>query len=678
MNYKELLSNILKPYSAILFLNNHYVGFIVLLTTFLNPSVALSGLVALLCTILFSKLINLGNEFLSAGFYLYNSLLVGMGIGYVFSPSLLSFILIGVGAAFTFLLSFMINRLFIVYKIPPLSLPFAIVIMFFYLATMKYSYLYSDLVNHGAIYDIELPLLVSSFLKSLGTIFFLPHNLAGLVFIALILYFSRIMFLLALLGFYFGIYFHSCFLDSFEQALHDPYAFNYIIVSMALGGVFLIPSLKNILLSIIAVAISVVLVDAMSILFNYYAIPVFTIPFNITVIAFIFILSTTFYKEFNYAIQETPEASLRNYLNNFFRFSISKIKISLPFSEEWLVYQAFDDEWTHQGEYQYAYDFVKLKDGKSYQNEGYYLTDYYAFGQSILAPVSGFVIDARDNFVDNIIGEVDRINNWGNYIIIKSDLGFFVEISHLMQYSLSVKVGDYITINTPIAKCGNSGYSPEPHIHIQVQKSGLLNSFTQEFIFSEYYQGNHLLFNSLPKKGEEVSSIIINQNIKSRLNFILDETFKYKVIKDNHTIDKEIFTVKMNPKGEFYFQDKRANQLFFNLNQTEFYFYNYVGGESYLKELFILAPRFPFVHKNDIYFEDYLPINLVKNRYQTILIELLSIINKNLYKVRRRYRYIDNHILSTRGKIALSQKNKGFELIESEHFTLQRIYDENE
>ena len=109
-----------------------------------------------------------------------------------------------------------------------------------------------------------------------------------------------------------------------------------------------------------------------------------------------------------------------------------------------------------------------------------------------------------------------------------------------------------------------------------------------------------------------------------------------------------------------------------------FYFYNYVGGDSYLKELFVLAPRFPFVHKEDIYFEDYLPINLVKNRYQTILIELLSIINKNLYKIRRRYRYIDNHILSTRGQIALSQKNKGFELIESEHFTLQRIYNEDE
>ena len=567
MNYRSLVSNILKPYSAILFLNNHYVGLIILLTTFINPSVALSGLGAVFFTLLFSRLININSSYLSEGFYLYNSLLVGMGIGYVFEPSLLSFVLIGVGASFTFIVSFMCNRLLSIYSLPTLSLPFAIVIMFLYLASLKYSYLYSDLVNHGSIYDIEMPLIISAFLKSLGTIFFLPNNLAGLVFISIILYFSRIMFLLALLGFYFAIFFHSLFLGSFEQALLDPYAFNYIIVSIALGGVFLIPSLKNILLSLIAVAISVVLVDAMSILFNYYAIPIFTLPFNITVIAFIFILSTTYYKEFNYSIQSTPEESLRNYLNNFFRFSISKIKIALPFAGEWSVYQAFDDEWTHQGEYKYAYDFIKIKEDKSYKNEGFYLSDYYAFGESILAPVSGFVVDARDNFVDNIIGEVDRINNWGNYIIIKSDTGFFVEISHLMQYSLNVKIGDYVTINTPIAKCGNSGYSPEPHIHIQVQKTAFLNSFTQAFIFSEYYLGKHLVLNALPQKGERVSAIIINQNIKSRLNFILDELYTYDVEKENKKIGEEQFKVKMNPKGEFYFEDTQRNQLFLILTK---------------------------------------------------------------------------------------------------------------
>jgi hypothetical protein len=158
----------------------------------------------------------------------------------------------------------------------------------------------------------------------------------------------------------------------------------------------------------------------------------------------------------------------------------------------------------------------------------------------------------------------------------------------------------------------------------------------------------------------------------------LDEIYIYDVEKENKKVGEEQFKVKMNPKGEFYFEDTHKNQLFFNLNQTEFYFYNYVGKDSYLRELFCLAPRFPFIHRNDVYFEDYLPINLVKNRYKTIIIELMSIVNKNLYKVRRRYRYLDNKILSSTGEIALSQNSKGFETIQGQHFKLQRKKNENE
>jgi len=100
--------------------------------------------------------------------------------------------------------------------------------------------------------------------------------------------------------------------------------------------------------------------------------------------------------------------------------------------------------------------------------------------------VNGYVIDLRADLEDNPIGKVDKINNWGNYIILKTDDGLFVEISHLMQYSISVKIGDYVKVNTIIAKCGNSGYSPLPHLHIQVQKFATLGSQTLPFVFSEF------------------------------------------------------------------------------------------------------------------------------------------------------------------------------------------------
>ncbi len=670
--YKTIISNVLKPYSSILFLNHKFAGLALLAITFVNPSVAISGIFAVIFTILFIKFLELEESYFSQGFYIYNSLLVGMGIGFIFMPSLISVSLIAIASIFTFMLSFMLNRLFSVYKIPILSLPFSIVTMFIYLASLKYSGLLSSLVNNATIYDISLPLIISGFLKSFGTIFFLPTNIAGALMILVVLFFSRIVVIMALVGYYFGLFVHSVLIGSYEQALLDPYAFNYILVAIALCGIFLLPTIKNFLLALVGVAISVVLTDAISILFSYYAIPVFTIPFNITVIVFIFLLSIIYYKEFNLNIKSTPEESLSRYLSSIFRFGNLYTKISLPFSGEWVVYQAFDDKWTHKGKYKYAYDFVKKSDGLTYQNEGLFLSDYYCFSESILAPVSGYVVDARDDLVDNIIGEVDRVNNWGNYIIIKSDLGFFVEISHIMQYSLSAKIGEYVTLNSVVAKCGNSGYSPQPHIHIQVQDLGVLGGFTREFCFGEYYKNSQLIFNAKLEKDDRVASVLSNKSVSSKMLFILDDLFTYDVYVDNEKSGVEEFIVKMNELGEFYFEDIKKNRLFFYNDLKQFYFYNYEGDESCLKWLFILAPRIPFINKQNITFIDYLPLNLTKKTFEIIYMELLSILNKNIYKKETEYTMSNFKISSKYGEAVLEVQDKGFNLIKYKNIELRR------
>jgi len=661
---------LLKPYSALLFLDNKIIGFILLVITFINPSIAISGLFALISTIIFAEFISLREEYLENGFYLYNSLLVGMGIGFLFSPTLLSLFLILVLSVFTFLLSFVMNRVFAVYKIPILSLPFSLVTIVAYLATLKYSHLFSNLINSHNLFDIHITPFLDSFFKSFGTIFFLPNVLAGSLMFLLLLYTSRIMALMALAGFSFGVFIHSLLVTNYYEALNDPYAFNYILVAIALGGVFLLPTIKNYILALVGVLISVVLVDAMVVFFNYYSLPVFTLPFNIVVMMFVFVLGMIFYKEFNYNIKKTPEKSLSYYLSNIFRFGESSIKIGLPFSNKWNVYQAFNGEWTHKGKWKYAYDFVIKKDDKTYKNEGIYPSDYYCFGESVLSPINGYVVVLRGDLVDNIIGEVDRINNWGNYIIIKSDYGYFVEISHLMQNSINVKIGDYVYQGQVIAKCGNSGYSPEPHIHIQVQKYGVLGSETISFLFSEYYQNDKIIFNSLPKKDEEVEAVIADKSMQLRFNFILDDVYKYEVIK-NDKKDEIEFKVEMNKIGEFYLSDGK-NKLYFYTTPTLFYFYNYIGDESYLKLLFKLSPRIPLVNKQ-INFSDALPIYLLENRVKTMIIELLSSFNKLLYK--REFSYNLNHLnlKSEFGEVKFSFYEKGFEEIKTKNILLRKI-----
>jgi hypothetical protein len=598
-----------------------------------------------------------------------------LSIGFLFQISIISITIIAISSILTFLISYFLEKIFYNYNIPILSLPFTITTIFVYLSTIKYSALFVNIINNKIHYDIELPIFLSSFFHSLGTILFMPNNIAGIMIFLMMLYFSRIIAFMGLLGFTFGILLNSYFIGSYIEAVSNPFAFNYILVSIALGGIFLLPTLQNFLISLIAVSLTVVVTDAISVFFTYYNIPIFTLPFNIITILFVFILYSIKYKEFNYLIKETPEESLSKYINNNFRFGEFKPKINLPFLNNWKVYQGFNDIWTHKGNYKYAYDFVKEIDGKTYENDGLELTDYFAYGESIISPIEGYIVDAVNYLPDNYIGKVDRINNWGNYIIIRSNYGFYVEISHLLQYSQNFKIGDYVKLGTIIGKCGNSGYSPEPHIHIQTQLLPYIGSPTIDFIFKSYIQKNKLYLNKNPLKGEFIMSKPINENIGSHLYFILDDIFKYEII-DNSTklmIDKMELKVLMSETSEFYFTDGE-NKLFFIYNQQEFYFYNYIGEkDSYLSLFYKLSPLIPF-YNHEINYNDYLPSKLIKDKKKVIIEEILSIINKNYSKNEIEYNFSESSkIISKYGEIYIDKEDKGFEKLITKNITIRKI-----
>ena len=656
----EKVKVLLKPYVAILFLRDVKVGVILFLLSFLLPSVGFLGFVALISTILFAELISLREEYLKYGFYLYNSLLVGMGVGYFFEVTFLTIILTSILAVLTFLISFGLNRVFLKYSLPILSLPFAIVSMIFYLASIKYHTLVVNLLHRVPIIDFDF--LFSSFFKSMGTIFFLPYNIAGIVVSLILLFYSRILFFLAVIGFLAGILFHSLFVP-FNESLNSFYNFNFILIAMAVGGVFFVPNFKSYLISLIGVILSVVLIDSMEVFFNLYSLPVYTLPFNIITILIVLLGVSVGYKYFNFNIKETPEKSLEYFLSNIFRFGGNDIKINLPFSGKWSVYQAFDDEWTHKGDFKYAYDFVIKKNGKTYKDNGIYLEDYYAFGEPVLAPISGYVVDLRSDLEDNFIGNVDRINNWGNYVIIKSVVGnYYVEISHLMKNSIPLKVGDFVKMGDIIGKCGNSGYSPEPHIHIQVQPFAYLGSKTIPFKFIDFIKNNKLHYYELPKKDEEIEAVIVDKSMRLRLNFILDDKFVYDIFEGDKKIGEVELRVEMNEKGEFYFTDGE-NRLYFYLDEKLFYFYNYEGKESLLKKIFLIAPKIPLINK-EVVFEDILPIYIKFSGLKRLIYEFILPFNYEFMKIKEEYKKYPLKIESKFGKVEFSFYEKGFSKIE--------------
>ncbi len=602
-------AGILSAYSEIFFLHGIRVGAALLVLSFFNFNVAISGLLSVIVVLTFAKFIHMESDFIRSGFYVYNPLLVGMSIGFLFKITFISAILITLSALLTFLLTIVLFALFSRSALPILSLPFTFVSSMVYLASLSYTSLFtSALYVHETpfIFDV-LPLYISAYFTALGTILFMPNVFVGVMFALILFTQSRLIFFASLMGFYSGVFFHALLLGSFYTALSNPYSFNYILIAIALSMTFLVPSMRSVVIAIIGVAMSVLVIDASSAFWTIYKIPVFALPFNIVVIFLLYVLRSVKFSEIAYEIKTTPEKTLEYSIMSKKRFRSGEIALFLPFSGTWNVYQGFDDEWTHQGDWKYAYDFIITDDeAKSYKNSGDFLSDYYAYQKPVLSPVSAYVVETMSYLEDNQIGEVDNVQNWGNFIILQTLSGVFVELSHFAKDSIVLKRGDYVEVGQFLGLCGNSGYSPQPHIHIQVQESAYLGSKTVPFNFVSNIHNTSVKFYDRPQKNTTISAYFNDRALERKMSFILDSYFEYEVY--IHALQQENMKISVGMdrlSGLFYLYDQAQNRLYFSKDAGMFYFYDYQGSwDDNLAKIYCAIPRFPLNTQKGLYWSD--------------------------------------------------------------------------
>jgi hypothetical protein len=150
-----------------------------------------------------------------------------------------------------------------------------------------------------------------------------------------------------------------------------------------------------------------------------------------------------------------------------------------PVSGEWNVLRGgITKELSHSWNIisqRYAYDFAQADDhGERHARRGEHLDDYYCYRQIIFAPADGVVVRVRDGLRDSPAPGTLWLN-WrardicGNTITIDHGNHEFSFMAHLIPGSIKVHVGDKVFLGQPIAECGNSGHSTEPHLHFQVQ-----------------------------------------------------------------------------------------------------------------------------------------------------------------------------------------------------------------
>jgi len=672
---------VLNSYSIIFFSDNRIFALLLMLVTFFDAFAGLSGIIAVLISNLVAYGMGYSEENISKGFYGFNSLLVGLGLGITFEPNVAFYILLAFSALFTLFISITLEGVIGKYGLPFLSIPFLLVIWLFFLATRHYHSLLlsnrsllilSDVFSTGGIsvakqyYKLEnLPIHDSLiiYFKSLGAIFFQYSVLAGLMVAIGILIYSRIAFTLSLIGFYAAYLFYFFIGANILDLSYNYIGFNFILTAIAIGGFFIVPSVHSYQWVVVLIPSIAILTTGSSIVMSVFKLSIYSLPFNIIVLSFLYVLkfrtrSTLQIQEVIFQ-QNSPELNLYSQMNNQNRFKNAYFfPVSLPFWGSWYVSQGHNGNITHQGEWKNAWDFVIKDDkNKSFKMPGLQKEDFYSYNKPVISPADGVIEDVIDNIEDNEIGDVNLNENWGNTIVIKHAPTLYSKICHLKKDSSKFKKGDAIRKGDVIAFCGNSGRSPEPHIHFQLQATPFIDSRTLDFPISYFVnlKKNELLQFDRPKEHDLVSNIENNVLLFQAFHFIPGKKMKYLVSDSSKAGTEEVVWEIQTDyyNNSFIYCHNTHSKAFFTNDGNILFFRHFTGDKkSLLFYFFMAAYKVMMGFYKDITIQDQYPVQLLNNKlllfFQDFIAPFYMFIKAN-YTIK--YDHIDDPMTS--GEIIL-------------------------
>ncbi|MFD2822286.1 DUF3887 domain-containing protein [Lacinutrix iliipiscaria] len=187
-------------------------------------------------------------------------------------------------------------------------------------------------------------------------------------------------------------------------------------------------------------------------------------------------------------------------------------KMSLPFNEEWFVFWGgLTQEDNYHVAYENqsgAYDFVIVKDGKTFEGSRDKNENYYAFGKEITAPCDAKVVKVITGVDDNFPGRKNPVQVTGNTVILETKNKEFIVLAHFKAKSIIVQEGQIVKQGDVLGQCGNSGNSTEPHLHLSLQNVLDLEIATgAKLYFDKILVNGEIKEDYLPKKNEKIQNI---------------------------------------------------------------------------------------------------------------------------------------------------------------------------
>ncbi len=365
-------------------------------------------------------------------------------------------------------------------------------------------------------------------LVTLGSLVFSTSAVSGVLVLLVVFFTSRYLA---------AVFVLACFLKhevASNLLLQVPEAgLDAVLVVTALSGYYLLPGWRSLAIGLVAGWMTLMIAGLMHSLWLPWHLQVLTWPLWLIMTSMLALLSQR-PASVQPQVQVQP-GGLPEQVYEQERLASSRAARALtllpPFHGSWQVYQGFFGEHTHQGIWGHALDFIQMQEGQSYQGHGQLLQDYACFDAEIIAPASGWISSAFDDLPDNEPGQMDLVNNWGNYLILRLESGVHVLLAHLRQKSIKVGVGQWVVTGEALACCGSSGRSPQPHLHMQVQQECWLGAPTRPFAMTcllRQEQRNLFCLASIPEQGDLIAAPSSQNALHQALSLSVGRRWQYR------------------------------------------------------------------------------------------------------------------------------------------------------
>lgn len=644
MKLKSILTSFwvestLNSYSIILFSNNKILAFLLLFVTFMTPKIGLIGLGFVLFFHFLLVQLGYSKTEIRSGILGFNAVFVGLSIAYSYEINKFFIGLFFISILISIVIIIWCKNYFGKYHLPFLTIPFFIIVNIISLSTKSFDVfnVNMDFVFHEntlvglqqnnwykfvhSLDLIAIPHHFKVYLITLSTVFYQKTVLGGILILIGLFIYSRIAVVYSFIGFYSALFFYTIMGGNLENLTYFYSGVNFIFLAIALGCFFYIPNIYSMLLVFFLSPILMFIMITLGKIMVVFQMNSLSMSFSILTTVTLFILyhrpnykliipaNTSFY---------SPEKSLYDYLHLLKRKVVNPhYTMFLPFWGEWFVSQGYDGKMTHLGDWGKALDFVICDEtDKTYSNFGEKIENFYCYNKPVLAPADGYVYDAINYVEENEINDVNTNQNWGNSIIINHLNGLFSQISHLKKDSFLVNIGDYVKKGTIIASCGNSGRSPEPHIHFQAQHTTVFGGKTVYLPLSYFIENNtnklEFKINEVPSENTFISNVEELPLLFNAFNFKPNNRLKITNEKTNVVEEFEIFTNEFNQL--YFYCEKSETKLFFKNDGILFTFEKFEGNKnSVLFEFYkscysILLGYYPTI-SIDYYMPNYLFTN---------------------------------------------------------------------